>query len=85
MVRWSHREQECIGISNMRMVFFLLEDVNELTEIKHFKTKPACEVSGFNIFFLVDIHRYGSSRPDSVVQKTVDKPPTTIHVCVLRR
>ena len=33
MVRWSHREQECIRISNMRMVFFLLEDVNELTEI----------------------------------------------------
>ncbi|KAF8810420.1 hypothetical protein BYT27DRAFT_7186494 [Phlegmacium glaucopus] len=42
----------------------LLEDVNELTELWHFKTKPAWPVNG----------------RDSVVLKTVYKSPTTIHV-----
>ncbi|KAL4062502.1 hypothetical protein V8B97DRAFT_1955248 [Scleroderma yunnanense] len=42
----------------------LLEDVNELTELWHFKTKPAWPVVG----------------RDSVVLKTVYKSPTTIHV-----
>ncbi|KAF4610444.1 hypothetical protein D9613_007202 [Agrocybe pediades] len=42
----------------------LLEDVNELTELWHFKTKPAWPVNG----------------RDSVVLKTVYKSPSTIHV-----
>ncbi|KAJ6581088.1 hypothetical protein B0H19DRAFT_1113568 [Mycena capillaripes] len=42
----------------------LLEDVNDLTELWHFKTKPAWPVNG----------------RDSVVLKTVYKSPTTIHV-----
>ncbi|THU94911.1 hypothetical protein K435DRAFT_966661 [Dendrothele bispora CBS 962.96] len=42
----------------------LLEDVNELTELWHLKTKPAWPVNG----------------RDSVVLKTVYKSPTTIHV-----
>ncbi|KAF8647755.1 hypothetical protein AX16_006590 [Volvariella volvacea WC 439] len=42
----------------------LLEDVNELTELWHYKTKPAWPVNG----------------RDSVVLKTVYKSPTTIHV-----
>ncbi|KAF9528945.1 hypothetical protein CPB83DRAFT_290911 [Crepidotus variabilis] len=42
----------------------LLEDVNELTELWHYKTKPAWPVTG----------------RDSVVLKTVYKSPTTIHV-----
>ncbi|KAI0676143.1 hypothetical protein C8Q78DRAFT_371333 [Trametes maxima] len=42
----------------------LLEDVNELTELWHFKTKPAWPVNG----------------RDMVVLKTVYKSPTTIHV-----
>ncbi|KAF9038588.1 hypothetical protein BJ165DRAFT_400191 [Panaeolus papilionaceus] len=42
----------------------LLEDVNELTELWHFKTKPAWPVNG----------------RDAVVLKTVYKSPTTIHV-----
>ncbi|KZT07214.1 uncharacterized protein LAESUDRAFT_699007 [Laetiporus sulphureus 93-53] len=42
----------------------LLEHVNELTELWHFKTKPAWPVTG----------------RDSVVLKTVYKSPTTIHV-----
>ncbi|KAJ3983267.1 hypothetical protein F5890DRAFT_1524238 [Lentinula detonsa] len=42
----------------------LLEDVNELTELWHIKTKPAWPVNG----------------RDSVVLKTVYKSPTTIHV-----
>ncbi|KAI0364539.1 hypothetical protein BV20DRAFT_1005542 [Pilatotrama ljubarskyi] len=42
----------------------LLEDVNELTELWHFKTKPAWPLNG----------------RDMVVLKTVYKSPTTIHV-----
>ncbi|TFK39691.1 hypothetical protein BDQ12DRAFT_681024 [Crucibulum laeve] len=42
----------------------LLEDVNELTELWHYKTKPAWPVNG----------------RDSVVLKSVYKSPTTIHV-----
>ncbi|KZP28639.1 hypothetical protein FIBSPDRAFT_947466 [Athelia psychrophila] len=42
----------------------LLEDVNELTELWHFKTKPAWPVNG----------------RDSVLLKTVYKSPTAIHV-----
>ncbi|KAJ6485778.1 hypothetical protein C8R45DRAFT_997848 [Mycena sanguinolenta] len=42
----------------------LLEDVNDLTELWHYKTKPAWPVNG----------------RDSVVLKTVYKSPTTIHV-----
>ncbi|KAJ3854279.1 hypothetical protein EV368DRAFT_37118 [Lentinula lateritia] len=42
----------------------LLEDVNELTELWHIKTKPAWPVNG----------------RDSVVLKTVYKSPTAIHV-----
>ncbi|EMD39336.1 hypothetical protein CERSUDRAFT_112974 [Gelatoporia subvermispora B] len=42
----------------------LLEDVNELTELWHFKTKPAWPING----------------RDAVVLKTVYKSPTTIHV-----
>ncbi|KAF9224120.1 hypothetical protein BS17DRAFT_780500 [Gyrodon lividus] len=42
----------------------LLEDVNELTELWHFKTKPAWPVVG----------------RDTVLLKTVYKSPTTIHV-----
>ncbi|KAF7289440.1 hypothetical protein HMN09_01337800 [Mycena chlorophos] len=42
----------------------LLEDVNDLTELWHIKTKPAWPVNG----------------RDSVVLKTVYKSPTTIHV-----
>ncbi|PPQ79818.1 hypothetical protein CVT25_002972 [Psilocybe cyanescens] len=42
----------------------LLEDVNELTELWHFKTKPAWPVNG----------------RDAVVLKTVYKSPSTIHV-----
>ncbi|KAJ4474926.1 hypothetical protein J3R30DRAFT_624619 [Lentinula aciculospora] len=42
----------------------LLEDVNELTELWHMKTKPAWPING----------------RDSVVLKTVYKSPTTIHV-----
>ncbi|KAJ7065294.1 hypothetical protein C8F01DRAFT_1125065 [Mycena amicta] len=42
----------------------LLEDVNDLTELWHIKTKPAWPVTG----------------RDSVVLKTVYKSPTTIHV-----
>ncbi|EGN96898.1 hypothetical protein SERLA73DRAFT_75747 [Serpula lacrymans var. lacrymans S7.3] len=42
----------------------LLEDVNELTELWHFKTKPAWPVNG----------------RDAVLLKTVYKSPTTIHV-----
>ncbi|KAJ3511182.1 hypothetical protein NLJ89_g4249 [Agrocybe chaxingu] len=42
----------------------LLEDVNELTELWHFRTKPAWPVNG----------------RDSVVLKTVYKSPTAIHV-----
>ncbi|KAE9405446.1 hypothetical protein BT96DRAFT_916169 [Gymnopus androsaceus JB14] len=42
----------------------LLEDVNELTELWHLKTKPAWPING----------------RDSVVLKTVYKSPTTIHV-----
>jgi ribosomal protein L25 (general stress protein Ctc) len=42
----------------------LLEDVNELTELWHFKTKPAWPVTG----------------RDAVILKTVYKAPTTIHV-----
>ncbi|KAI6001088.1 hypothetical protein F5J12DRAFT_844899 [Pisolithus orientalis] len=42
----------------------LLEDVNELTELWHFKTKPAWPVVG----------------RDAVLLKTVYKSPTTIHV-----
>ncbi|KAL5513369.1 hypothetical protein ACEPAH_3768 [Sanghuangporus vaninii] len=42
----------------------LLEDVNELTELWHFKTKPAWPVTG----------------RDCVLLKTVYKSPTTIHV-----
>ncbi|PBK99948.1 hypothetical protein ARMGADRAFT_1051766 [Armillaria gallica] len=42
----------------------LLEDVNDLTELWHLKTKPAWPVNG----------------RDSVVLKTVYKSPTTIHV-----
>ncbi|KAF5338035.1 hypothetical protein D9758_014260 [Tetrapyrgos nigripes] len=42
----------------------LLEDVNELTELWHLKTKPAWPVNG----------------RDSVVLKTVYKSPTTFHV-----
>ncbi|KAJ8587113.1 hypothetical protein M405DRAFT_853064 [Rhizopogon salebrosus TDB-379] len=42
----------------------LLEDVNELTELWHFKTKPAWPVQG----------------RDNVLLKTVYKSPTTIHV-----
>jgi hypothetical protein len=42
----------------------LLEDVNELTELWHFKTRPAWPVNG----------------RDSVVLKTVYKSPMTIHV-----
>ncbi|KII86031.1 hypothetical protein PLICRDRAFT_144823 [Plicaturopsis crispa FD-325 SS-3] len=42
----------------------LLEDVNELTELWHFKTRPAWPVNG----------------RDAVVLKTVYKSPTTIHV-----
>ncbi|KAG8221133.1 hypothetical protein J3R82DRAFT_2667 [Butyriboletus roseoflavus] len=42
----------------------LLEDVNELTELWHFKTKPAWPVFG----------------RDTVLLKTVYKSPTTIHV-----
>ncbi|TFY53977.1 hypothetical protein EVJ58_g9138 [Rhodofomes roseus] len=42
----------------------LLEHVNELTELWHFKTKPAWPVTG----------------RDAVVLKTVYKSPTTIHV-----
>ncbi|KAJ7493327.1 hypothetical protein B0H11DRAFT_2005919 [Mycena galericulata] len=42
----------------------LLEDVNDLTELWHFKTKAAWPVNG----------------RDSVVLKTVYKSPTTIHV-----
>ncbi|KAF7317793.1 hypothetical protein MKEN_00867200 [Mycena kentingensis (nom. inval.)] len=42
----------------------LLEDVNDLTELWHIKTKPAWPVNG----------------RDSVVLKTVYKAPTTIHV-----
>ncbi|KAJ7623607.1 hypothetical protein FB45DRAFT_926218 [Roridomyces roridus] len=42
----------------------LLEDVNDLTELWHFKTKPAWPANG----------------RDSVVLKTVYKSPTTIHV-----
>ncbi|KAG2364677.1 hypothetical protein BDR07DRAFT_1608006 [Suillus spraguei] len=42
----------------------LLEDVNELTQLWHFKTKPAWPVQG----------------RDTVLLKTVYKSPTTIHV-----
>ncbi|KAJ3534294.1 hypothetical protein NM688_g7158 [Phlebia brevispora] len=42
----------------------LLEDVNQLTELWHYKTKPAWPVNG----------------RDAVVLKTVYKSPTTIHV-----
>ncbi|TBU42649.1 hypothetical protein BD309DRAFT_1001682 [Dichomitus squalens] len=42
----------------------LLEDVNELTELWHYKTKPAWPVNG----------------RDMVVLKTVYKSPTTVHV-----
>ncbi|KAF9454468.1 hypothetical protein P691DRAFT_797224 [Macrolepiota fuliginosa MF-IS2] len=42
----------------------LLEDVNELTELWHYKTKPAWPVNG----------------RDSVLLKTVYKSPNTIHV-----
>ncbi|KAI5123211.1 hypothetical protein M0805_003977 [Coniferiporia weirii] len=42
----------------------LLEDVNELSELWHFKTKPAWPVTG----------------RDAVVLKTVYKAPTTVHV-----
>ncbi|KAF8997878.1 hypothetical protein BDQ17DRAFT_1400949 [Cyathus striatus] len=42
----------------------LLEDVSELTELWHFRTKPAWPVNG----------------RDAVVLKTVYKSPTTIHV-----
>ncbi|OCH89800.1 hypothetical protein OBBRIDRAFT_649195 [Obba rivulosa] len=42
----------------------LIEDVNELTELWHYKTKPAWPVNG----------------RDAVVLKTVYKSPTTIHV-----
>ncbi|KAG6811308.1 hypothetical protein H0H92_008065 [Tricholoma furcatifolium] len=42
----------------------LLEDVNELTELWHYKTRPAWPVNG----------------RDSVVLKTVYKSPTAIHV-----
>ncbi|KAI0701152.1 hypothetical protein C8T65DRAFT_656889 [Cerioporus squamosus] len=42
----------------------LLDDVNELTELWHFKTKPAWPVNG----------------RDMVVLKTVYKSPTTVHV-----
>ncbi|CAA7265186.1 unnamed protein product [Cyclocybe aegerita] len=42
----------------------LLEDVNELTELWHFRTKPAWPVNG----------------RDSVLLKTVYKSPTAIHV-----
>ncbi|KAF8888095.1 hypothetical protein BD779DRAFT_1611394 [Infundibulicybe gibba] len=42
----------------------LLEDINELSELWHFKTRPAWPING----------------RDSVVLKTVYKSPTTIHV-----
>ncbi|KAF8141378.1 hypothetical protein EV363DRAFT_1391846 [Boletus edulis] len=42
----------------------LLEDINELTELWHFKTKPAWPVFG----------------RDTVLLKTIYKSPTTIHV-----
>ncbi|RXW24855.1 hypothetical protein EST38_g1024 [Candolleomyces aberdarensis] len=53
-VHWDKQHEDAV----------LLEDVNELTELWHFKTKPAWPVNG----------------RDAVVLKTVYKSPTTIHV-----
>ncbi|KAF9465532.1 hypothetical protein BDZ94DRAFT_1281371 [Collybia nuda] len=53
-IYWDERHEDAI----------LLEDVNELTELWHYKTRPAWPVNG----------------RDSVVLRTVYKSPTTIHV-----
>ena len=61
----------------------LLEDVNELTELWHFKTKPAWPVvyvSNIISFNLRLIWAVSDSGRDTVLLKTVYKSPTTIHV-----
>ena len=61
----------------------LLEDVNELTELWHFKTKPAWPVKYVPMFhlllFFIEFIPFNSGR-DSVVLKTVYKSPSAIHV-----
>jgi hypothetical protein len=63
----------------------LLEDVNELTEMWHFKTKPAWPVTyvvslSFVFFEYLCVSLEFKRGRDAVVLKTVYKSPTTIHV-----